>query len=283
MLIYNRTYLTNLQFPGDVEGQFNLRVTGQDEFVSSNSSTSGNFQIVLNPNINDAICQALTYPNELDEPVQARIPVNFSVNAPVGFNGSSVQVNISYGTRFVSGSNCNYTVINAQNRDYNCSMPMSFYYAPGAYTGNISFADPTHVVLVNISGSCSYASLLATHRYTSGVTFGIVTPGIQNLSSNVPVVFRNTGNVPVNVSLKAYDLVGERISSAHLVASAFRAGQYLPSSAVLQDGTEIPLNITMVPGNNSNVSFWLWLTMPMSIVDEQSYYSQTFWEVIGSG
>ena len=264
---------------GSFEGQFNVRVRASDGYVTSNYSTSDQLTLVLNPEMLNAVCAALTYPNEEDLPNRAVIPLNFTISAGLGFTSSVVVAKLMLnGSEFVE--NCSYTQADNYTRYYNCTAPFHYYDVAGSYGFNITYVDGNKTVSETQLSVCDYALLVAARRLTSSVNFPGAAPGVSDSPGSNPVLMKNTGNAVLNLSLVAYSLVGRTNPSYVLNASLFKAGSSLGASVVMQDGVQKDLNMQMALVSNQSV--FLWLSMPTN-VNIQSYFSATPWSMVGTG
>jgi hypothetical protein len=256
-------------------------VRARDDYV--NTSYVANalpFTVTLDPALQGSVCAALTYPNEEDLPAQAVVPVNFSVNAPLGFTAPVVNIVLSLGGNQYSDEACSYVQVDSDNRDYTCNVSMHYYTAPGSYGLNVTYTDGVKVVSVYQGGVCEYAQLIAYKRTGSSISFPSASPGVQNATGDSPIVLKNTGNANLNVSMTAYDLRGRSNPNFNLLASNFKAGLTLGGSVSLSDGVSVPLGGQIVPSLNN--SYLLWLSMPLDQI-VQSYYTVTPWSIVATG
>jgi hypothetical protein len=245
-------------------------------------SGSGNVTVqVVNVEISGQTCAALTYPNEENLPSISGIPVNFSVYDGYEFVSPVLNVSLRYGSVIANGT-CTYTVVNATNRDYTCTVPMQYYYGNGSYDMVVKYADGGEIVNLSTVGACEYGQLIASRKDVGIVTFPGAAAGVANVSSSVPVRMYNTGNVQLALSMTGYDLVGQISPGNKLLASSFKAGTTLQTAVNMSNGVEVSLGESLVPGNGSRVDTWLWLSMP-STMFPQNYVVTTPWQIIATG
>jgi hypothetical protein len=239
------------------------------------------FQIVLNANITSSVCAALTYPNEADQPSQAIVPVNFTVWSPTGFVSPTVWVNLTYGSVTRMGV-CAYVVVNATTRAYSCNVSMRYFDTPANYTLAINFSDNGRSVQSVSSGACGYGSLISSIVPSGSVGFPGAGPGLNNVTSDAPMVVYNTGNMPLNISMLGYDLSGQNSPGNKLAASYVRAGPTLGASFAMQNATLVNLSMTVSPGEGANSEVWMWVSMPSTLI-LQNYVSVLPWQISASG
>jgi hypothetical protein len=77
-------------------------------------------------------------------------------------------------------------------------------------------------------------------------------------------------------------LVGKVDPSYVLSAGSFRGGLSLGTSKIMQNGTDVPLNISVSSGVNQSSSVLLWLSMSLS-QSLQEYYTPSPWRVVATG
>jgi len=279
--LVNTTTNTYLQITGDFEGDVVYQVKAEDTYVNTTYDNGTEFAIVLSPQLGSQVC-ALTYPNEDNLPAIAELPVNFSVYAPLGFTSPSAEIKLKFGGETYTSTDCTYAVVDSTHRDYSCNVSMNYWYEAGDYDLNITFTDAPKVVTVEYSGECAYGQLVASTSDVSAVAFSGAGPGISNTISNVPVTMRNTGNMELNLKMTSYDLSGRTNPSIKLPASAFKAGASLGTSVAMVDSSQENLSMTIEPASGAEDDVWLWLSMPVGQLI-QDYYSETPWQVVGTG
>lgn len=278
----NTTANTYYRIDPGFEGNVTYQVRAEDEYVNTTYDNGSWFEIVLSPEIEDEVCAALTYPNEDNLPAIAKVPVNFSVYAPLGFTSPSVTVRLKYDGDTYTSTSCVYSVVDSQNRDYRCNVSMNYWYGPGDYDLNITFTDAPKVTTIEVDSECTYGQLIAAKRTTDIIGFSDAGPGVQDSMSDDPVVMRNTGNMPIDLHLTAYDLTGRSVSATKLAANRFKAGATLGSSVALADGVQKDLLMTINPESGADDDVWFWLSMPQGQL-VQDYYAATAWELVGVG
>jgi Concanavalin A-like lectin/glucanases superfamily len=242
---------------------------------------TGAFYAVLGPLLSDVTCNALTYPVEYDEPSPAVIQVNFTVLVPQTFVTESSTVTLSLDGDYYAAA-CGYSVVSSSERDYICNVTMHYWYGAGDYDRNVTYVNDGLTAVDLGSAACTYGQLVASQRMTNTVGFSDAAPGLEDVQSDNAVVILNTGNVPINLSMVAYNLSGVKLPSAELDAADFKVGSTLGTSVQLQHGVEKNLSITISPGDESDADVWLWLSMPSDQV-LQDYVTITSWQVISTG
>ena len=266
--------------PGTTEGLFNMRVRATDGIVVTNNSVSGGLQLVLDPELSNQMCPGTVYPNADDLPVANVVRVNFSVYAPLGFSSPTTRVVVSKNSVTTNGV-CSYTVIDGQNRNYNCTAPIRYFYEPGSWNVLVNYTDGVKSIQSTSSGLCTVGETYAVVANVTSLSFPTAVPGRVDAPSNKAIIMRNTGNVLAHTSLKAQDLVGRQTPAVHLNASSFRAGLTLNSSVVLVKDVATDVNVDLVPEEGSRADIWLWLTMDAAL-PVQDYYSVVLWQVVSS-
>jgi hypothetical protein len=257
---------------------------GREDTVVGGAFRNGTVTVSIDvdPDVNAAVCAALTYPNEANAPIAARVPVSFDIYAPLGFTSPSVNVELTFGGNVYSNESCAYTAFGLQNRTYSCNVSMNYWYAPGDYDLNITYVDLGNTTEISLSDECGYGQLLAGVRTEDAVAFPTGGPGISNAPGTPVISVLNTGNVQFVISITAYDLSGRSSPSNKLAASAFKAGASLGSSVVMAHGIEKNLSMSIAPAQGASDDVGLWLSMP---VDQlvQDYYAATPWQMYFTG
>jgi len=279
--LVNTTSDTYLQITADFEGDVVYQVRADDDYIFTTYDNGTEFAIVLSPQMGSQVC-ALTYPNEDNLPSIAELPVNFSVFAPLGFTSPSVDIELKLGGDTYSSTECSYVEIDSTHRDYSCNVSMNYWYGAGDYDLNITFTDLPKIVTVEYSGECTYGQLVASQSDVSAVAFSGAGPGITNTQSNVPVTMRNTGNVELDLAMTAYDLSGRSNPSIKLPAESFKAGASVGTAVTMAHATQTNLSMSIEPASGAEDDVWLWLSMPVGQLI-QDYYSETSWQVVGTG
>jgi hypothetical protein len=114
---------------------------------------------------------------------------------------------------------------------------------------------------------------------TSVITFPTADVGVPDAPSAERLVVRNTGNTQVNVSMTAYNLVGNQNPQV-LNATTFKVGTTLGGATVMQNNVTTFLS-TVNPAPAANASYGFWLSMPANQYPQQ-YHSATNWAVVVS-
>ena len=257
-------------------------VRARDSYVNTSYVVNAApFSVVLSPDMSAVVCAALTYPNEDDLPSAVNLPVNFSVFAPLGFSSPVVSVRLQLGGQVLNGT-CGYAQPDSTHRNYACNVSMRYWFAADDYDLNVTFVDGVKNDSVYLSGECTYGALVASKRTTSSIGFPDAGPNIVNSPADVPVVVRNTGNVPLDLFVTGYDLSGRSSPAVKLLASRFKAGASLGSSEELSHGVQKDVSMTVNPSQGAQASILFWLSMPADQL-LQDYYAATPWQVVGSG
>jgi hypothetical protein len=261
-------------------------ITVYDKYFSTTARNPDAYSIVLNPAFLSQTCTALTYPNEDNLPSKAQIPVNFTIVAPIGFDGNENvnEVTLSLNDQLnITTTTCDITVDSATQHTYGCLLDMEYYFSAGQYDMIINVTTSAgKEAYVNVPNICEYASLLASKRTINTITFPGAGPGTTNIAGTPPMNIRNTGNVGLNLSMEAYDLRGRTDAGETLAASTFKAGDTLPLAVQMNDGVAEDLNMSLAPGAGANEDVDLWLSMPAS-QSPQEYYTPTPWQLIATG
>lgn len=259
-----------------------IRVAGVDEATTTNYSESDVFAIDFDPKMENEVCAALTYPNEDDLPQPAEIPVNFTVFAPLGFNNTAIEVNLTFNniTTTVNEPGCSYVNVSSQRRNYSCNLTMNYWYDAGDYSLVVDYTTGVNRGIETASGLCTYGQLVAFERETDIVTFPDAGPGVVDSQGDRPVTMRNTGNAPLDLKLTAYDLVGQQNPAETLAAENFKAGLNLTGAVMLEHGVQKNLSASVQNAEGAEESILLWLSMP-SDQSIQDYYADTSWTILG--
>jgi PKD repeat protein len=231
------------------------------------------------PVVSGQVCSGLVYPNEKNLPSQAEIYVNFSVSLYPDAANNSYVAYLQRASRLVSLM-CS-EVGNSTNKQFNCSAPMNYYYAPGMYDLHVNYTNYGLITNSTSSNLCQYGQLVAMQKTTSGLTFVGAGPGKEDINSSKVITLENTGNVDFTMFLTGKDLTGRTSPSVKLPASAFKVGKTLGSTVALLNNVAINTTIFIPAGSGSNDSVYLWLSMPANTLP-QDYYSQDAWEIAGT-
>lgn len=99
---------------------------------------------------------------------------------------------------------------------------------------------------------CTYGQLIAGQRETNAVSFA---NSGTNVQSDQPFVVRNVGNMPIDVTVRAYDLYDG--SQIVLPASNFQIGETQQTATTLVNAEYIAIS-QIQPGENAVRSYWMW-------------------------
>jgi hypothetical protein len=276
---------TTIATTGDAQFFYNLsRQSVTDAYVVV-SATDGYvvtenqglpFNVSLGIAIEDLACPAITLPNELDLPVPATMNVAFNVTTEIeGVYVVEALLNASVMT-------CNATGVVEDTTSYVCTVPMNFYTPAGMYEGIVNVTLGMQSTTGSTGVVCEYAQLVASQRLTNLIRFPAAAPGVVDAPGDVPIVVRNTGNVPLELSVTAQNLAG-RVNPAYVLsAGVFKAGAVLGSAVTMQDATPVSVNMTVSVGASSFQNVSLWVSMPLSQVS-QEYYTPVPWQLVASG
>lgn len=281
--VVNDTSLTTQEVDNLVEDTARMWVRSKDDyFTTEYVASAAPFTVNFVQNLTDVVCTALTFPNELNAPSIAKIPVNFTVTKEGGLSSPAVNVSLTLSGSTFYLDTCTESVVSGSESDFNCTVPMQFYYEPGLYSINVTVVDNGDTVTQIESGVCEYGSLVASQRQVDTITFPGAGPGIDNIMGDPNLSIRNTGNVQFNLSLTAYDLEGRTVPTDELLASYFEAGQSLPFAVQLTDGVNKDLNMSVTNGASEVGQIGLWLSMP-SDANPQEYFTPTAWQLVATG
>jgi hypothetical protein len=271
--LYNGTNTTI--FTGSAVGVlYNLsakNVNGQivyvnvDDGVVQVTSQGLPFATNLTAVINGTCTVGVKYPNEDNLPSVATVnatyvvvsaePIVSTISTSFLPVGPCTNVSVGDTTTFT----CVYYVYVNQSAG---SYPVSLYVTTTGSVFNVTY--------------CAVGELLASQRVTNVVNFPAAVPGASNVQGDQPVIFRNTGNVPLNLSMTSHDL--QSVQGGHVLSAAwFKAGLTLIGGTQMQDAVTKDLNVQTPADRNSSV--YLWLSMPSNAVAAE-YYSPTPWQLI---
>jgi len=150
------------------------------------------------------------------------------------------------------------------------------HFYPGDYDAVVHFTLDGSTIESRSSAACTYGELLAAQRQVDTLTFSHAGPGLVNSESDDPLTIQNTGNVPINIKLTAYDLSGVQTPANKLTAASFKAGATLGTSVQLANGVQKNLSISISPAASALANINMWLSMSASAVP-QDYVTSTSW------
>jgi hypothetical protein len=273
-------------------------------FINNTALTDGNYSVTIYANnsvgmlgndsvtfnfedlYHEAIAQILNSSCNATMPVQAstvNMPISFSIKAVGGNNNlSAAAAQIKLDSNIFQGT-CTITPTGDVDSRADCNITMQYYYPAGLYDLNVSIYDGffhNTTYLLNTS-YCEYYQLLSSKVSLDSVSFAIMTPGMVNVSAQLPLMINNTGNTLLQVGIIAYDLTGSVLSGYSLPASNFRVNTVndAVSSIVLENNTQRSLNYNISGGNTVNLYFFA--TIPRDIYP-QMYYSLLPWSITTS-
>lgn len=180
-----------------------------------------------------------------------QVSVSIDVESAEGFTGSTYNASLSRGAHNVLLM-CNEVETIGNVRTYNCTADYGFWFPPGAYDLYFEYNVGLEQTIFEEQSVCTYGQLIAGQRETNTVSFA---NSGTNVQSNQAFHVRNVGNMPIDVTVRAYDLFdGSQIA---LPASNFQMGETQQTATTLVDSTYIAIS-QIQPGENSTKSFWMW-------------------------
>ncbi|MBR9700422.1 LamG domain-containing protein, partial [Candidatus Woesearchaeota archaeon] len=258
-------------------------VEASDSYFTSYARNLADFTIDYTASLTSLVCQALTVPNEDDLPAQARVPINFTVTAPLGFANENInEIELALAGDSYTSTTCTVTVDSGTQHSYNCTVPMRYFYDAGDYDLAANVTTTTGKEATGSSAAaCEYAQLLASQRTVDIITFPAAAPGVTDAPGTPDLNVRNTGNVDFAMSLTAYNLIG-RTTPVELLASLVKAGAAIGSAVTMVDSatTSVNMNISAADGAQDDIGFWLTMPIAQTI---QEYYTDTPWQLVVSG
>jgi len=162
-----------------------------------------------------------------------------------------------------------------------CNVTRKYWKAPGFYDFSANATDGLVNASITQSGACEYGELFASQRVGNATSCPNAAPGVANSACVGSLVMRNTGNVPVNVSMRAYDIPGVTYPSTFLPASAVKSGTSLGSASSLTNGTTL-LVTNLLPAQSANATLSFWVSMS-SGQQSQAYLTTTPWQTVVTG
>lgn len=259
-------------------GNYQWRVRATDKFLTTPYSTSGSFDIThqVIAHILNATCAA-TVPNPGST---VKMPVEFNIEA-IGGNDvlSAGTAQITLDSNKFSAS-CAITSTSDITSRANCNITMWYYYSAGMYDLNVSVYDglfSSTVYQVN-SSYCEYYQSLSSEESISMLSFITLNPGIVNQSAQTPLIINNTGNVPLQLSIIAYDLQGNMISNQRLLASNFRAGLTNNVNSAVQLNNSIKTSLNYNVSGGSYATLYFFVSVPRDTYP-QTYYATSPWQI----
>lgn len=160
-----------------------------------------------------------------------------------------------------------------------CERNMSYWEPPGKLNVTI-WAENARGTARQGTEVCRAEEIQSMKKITNAIAFKGAGPGISNIRSEKRIYVRNTGNVPIDIMVHAFDALGVVYEEEVLEARFFKAGLDLEDAVRLQDDTTVDIDVRLNPGKDAEVGFWVWLSMP-SGVRAQEYEAKQAWEVIG--
>ena len=252
-----------------------FRLSATDDYVTTPYIYSNDFNVSL---------EIIGYTCPVVTPVEAStvdFNVSFNVTVPQGGSAvTAVSANLTQAGNSYTSTGCTYQDINAQTREYTCTIPFQYFYDPGTYDIYVeaSTAGATHSATQ--ATYCTYNELTATQRDRNYVEFSSSLAGLNNVSVDVPVSIGNLGNSDITLAeLTAYDISGVVVPSQKLYASYFRAGNSLSTSNQLENGVAKNISFTINNGENATLDFYLWVSAPADLYP-QAYVATTPWSLV---
>jgi hypothetical protein len=174
--------------------------------------------------------------------------------------------------------------IDSDTANYSCSIVMQYYDGAGTWNIKVQARDFGNGTLIeDTSQTFVFQELKAMIISPPSLTWPDVIPGATNqMSNNDPAIITNTGNYNGEVSVTAYDLVGETIPSELITAEDFTIGTSTgagepecdaPTTATaMQNTISVP-----IAGSNSNPGGTeeIYYCMPLVPAVSSQIYSTT--------
>ena len=184
-----------------------------------------------------------------------------------------------------TGTSCTAADIDADTRQYTCTVNMQYWYSPTTnYSARCSAGDKNDSTLVtaNHNNAFAYAQLVASTADGTAVGFGTITNTqySTNVSdANSPVTLTNTGNI----ALATVSLTGANATATgkpNIDVGLFltdddatvAAAQVLTAISQQITGVTVPLEDS-TPGGNTD-SLWTWFNVPATL--EPGDYTSTW-------
>ena len=184
-----------------------------------------------------------------------------------------------------TGTSCSTSDIDADTRQYTCTVNMQYWYSPTTnYSARCSAGDKNDSTLVtaNHNNAFAYAQLVASTADGAAVGFGTITNAAYSTNvsdANSPVTLTNTGNVALaTVSLTGANATATgkpNIDVGQFLAdddSGVAGAQTLTTSSQQITGVTVPLEDS-TPGGNTD-SLWAWFNVPATL--EPGDYTSTW-------
>jgi hypothetical protein len=165
-------------------------------------------------------------------PVESDVsPVIFpaQVSDPNGYTDiTSIIVNASMIGETTKNGVCNFrNSVNTTTANYTCVISMQYYDKAGVWNVNLTATDSQGAKASNNLQNFIYQELKAITviQPIGALSWPALSTSASNqLSNNDPTIINNTGNYVGNISITAYNLVGQARSSEFINANNFRAG-----------------------------------------------------------
>ena len=206
---------------------FKAKITGEltsqpvDLNITVTSGTAPTIPFVRN----DTMTDVSGGPTE--GPVKTDVFINFTAYDADGFgnlNHSSAWINFSRaGQTTRENASCALVTSYAVNyANYTCDVSMWWWDGTGIWNITAYIADLSANTVTNTSRSFSLGTTTGVTSSPSALTFPSVAPGATNkLSTNDPMLFNNTVNMPPYLEVHSTELVGESDYGYSLYASTF--------------------------------------------------------------
>jgi hypothetical protein len=222
------------------------------------------------------------------------VTVRFNVsdtNGVADLNDTLAKADLDNATTFsalyesATNTSCTTSSIDADTRQYTCTVNMQYWYSPTTnYSARCSAGDKNDTTLVtaNHNNAFAYAQLVASSADSTAVSFGTIASGNYNTNvsdANSPVNITNTGNV----ALATVSVTG--VNATATGKPNIDVGQFLVDddsgvagaqalTAVLQQitGVSVPVEDSTAGGNTD--SLWTWFNVPATL--EPGDYTSTW-------
>jgi len=183
-----------------------------------------------------------------------------------------------------SNTSCTSSNIDADTKQYTCTINMQYWYSATNYSARCSAGDnnDTALVTANHNNAFAYAQLVASSADGTAVGFGTIASGNYNTNvsdANSPVTLTNTGNVALaTVSLTGVNATATgkpNIDVGQFLIdddSGVAGAQVLTAVSQQITGVTVPVEDS-TPGGNTD-SLWAWFNVPATL--EPGDYTSTW-------
>ena len=185
----------------------------------------------------------------------------------------------TYAASYASNTSCAAIDIDADTREYSCSIAMLYWYAAGTWSLNVTAGDDATLVS-DSTKTFNYSELVASSIDTAAVEFGAITYvkyGTTVTDSNAPTTITNTGNKVLSFSITgATATAGANVVSvgSFLVDtdSNSEGALALTTGSQAISGASAPIE-DITPGGNTE-DIWFFFAVPNPLLPGS--YSSTW-------